>query len=69
MIFPHSYQQMLVYIYIYIYIYRSEGFARTGYLIPGRDGEGGGTRLGCPSAALQGGPKWVLEKYSDFYRK
>ncbi len=27
-------------IYIYIYIYRSEGFTRTGYFFPGRDGTG-----------------------------
>ena len=30
--------QFIYSIYIYIYIYRSEGIARTGYLIPGCDG-------------------------------
>ena len=41
---PHS-----LYGYIYIYIYRSEGFPRTGYLIPGCDGDMGLDWLGNSS--------------------
>ena len=43
---------LYIYIYIYIYIYRGEGIARTGYLIPGRDGIPGLDLAGNSSAAV-----------------
>ena len=46
-----------------MYIYRSEGFARTAYLIPGRDGEGVGPGWDVPSVALQG-PQMGVFRYT-----
>ena len=34
----YIYIYIYIILYIYIYIYRSEGYARTGYFIPVRDG-------------------------------
>ena len=48
--------------------YRSEGYARTGYWIPGRDGKGGWRRPGDSSAAaavavVVAHRKWVFKNY------
>ena len=48
-------------------VYRSEGYARTGYWIPGRDGKGGWRRPGDSSAVaaavVVAHRKWVFENY------
>ena len=63
--YGYIYIYINIYIYIYIYIYRSEGFARTGYFIPVRDGMGVGPGWEILPPPYKGPPNWYFVVEQD----